>query len=119
MVFSHQRQGWWWRAADNIRHFWVWLIYDGTIAIYHSWQAIAGSFESQLAVVITAKNITKPLYQDYTREGRLIGLIIRLGRILVGIVIQLLIAIIYLTFAIVWLALPFFLVWQLVRNLVP
>lgn len=119
MVFSHQRQSWWWRAADNIRHFLVWLIYDGTVAIWHSWQATAGSFESQLAVIITAKNITKPLYQDYTREGRLIGLIIRLGRIAVGIVIQLLIAVIYLALALAWLALPFFLVWQIVRNLIP
>ncbi len=97
----------------------MWLVYDGTKAIYNYWLSTAQTFEAEIAVVITAKNITKPLYQDYTREGRLIGFVIRLGRIAAGIIIQLAIAAAFLLVAVVWVALPFYIFYQIFRNLIP
>lgn len=45
-----------------------------------------GSVEDEVAVVDTARNIGKPLFQDYTRQGRVLGILFRLARIFAGVV---------------------------------
>lgn len=116
MVTPHPHQFWWWRWADLIRHFLVWLFWDGSIKIYQLWYGTAANFEAQLAVIVTLKNITKPLYQDYTREGRVAGFILRLGRIFIGTIVQVVVALVFTAILLAWLALPFYLLYQISRN---
>jgi len=118
MVSPHAKQSVIWRYLDLIRHFLVWLTYDGTLAVYQLWQAVASNFESQIAVITTFRNLGKPLFQDYTREGRFIGFILRIGRIIVGLVVQLLLAIFFIIVLLAWLILPYYLLYQIVRNLI-
>lgn len=96
----------------------MFLVVDGPLKIYQLWRVTAANFEAQLAVVATAKNITRPLFQDYSREGRLIGIFLRLGRILVGILIQVLLVIVFAAIIILWLLLPLYIVYQLFSNLI-
>jgi len=110
-------QGLVWRWLDTGRHFLVWLFVDIPLGIYHLWQQTALSFEGQLAVVVTTKNITRPLFQDYTREGRLIGFLMRLFRIVLGLVVQALLVVTFFLLLVVWMALPFYLVWQILHNI--
>jgi len=64
-------------------------------------------FEANLAVKDTARNLNKPLYQDYSYSGRLVGFLIRLVRITLGLILYFLIAIAYLLGFIVWVLFPF------------
>ena len=64
------------------------------------------NFEGTLAVKSTAKNISKPLFQDYTYQGRIIGALLRIARICLGSFIYLLIAVAYLGAYAFWLAFP-------------
>lgn len=63
-------------------------------------------FENTLAVKDTAVNLRKPLFQDYTTSGRVIGFLIRLVRIGAGLVLYTLISLIYLFLYLLWLAFP-------------
>ena len=118
MVSPHAKQSLLWRYLDIFRHFLVWLTYDGTLAIYHFWQSTAANFESQIAVITTFKNLGKPLFQDYTREGRLIGFILRIGRVIAGLAVQIIVALFFILALIAWLALPYYLLYQITRNLI-
>lgn len=64
------------------------------------------TLDSSFAIKDTAKNIDKPLFQDYTTQGRIIGFLLRLGRILIGLLIYALASLAYLVFYIVWLLFP-------------
>jgi hypothetical protein len=74
--------------------------------IFGSFLATIGGFEAQLALKDTAKNLGKPLFQDYSLQGRFIGVLIRLFRILVGALLYACIAVAYAGFFLFWLALP-------------
>lgn len=117
MIEAHAKAPWWWRQLDMVRHFLVFLVVDGPVKIFALWESTASSFEAQLNVIANLENITKPLFQDYTREGRLVGFFLRLGRIAVGIIIQVLIAVIFAALAVAWLALPLYLAFQVFSNL--
>lgn len=117
MVKSHANKSWSWRQADAIRHFMVFLVVDGPIKIYSLWHSTAQAFEGQVAVVTTARNLGKPLFQDYTREGRFIGFFFRIGRIVIGAIIQVLIALLFVVAAIIWVILPFYIAYQIFNNL--
>ncbi len=118
MVRPHAKQSFIWRYLDVIRHFLVWLTYDGTLAVYRLWQNTASSFENQIAVTTTFKNLGRPLFQDYSREGRLIGFLFRVIRVIAGIAVQIVVAIFFAIVAVVWLILPYYLLYQIGRNLI-
>lgn len=116
MIHPHIQQGLVWRWLDAGRHFLMWLFFDMPINIYHAWLKTAGSFEAQMAVITTARNLGKPLFQDYTREGRLIGFFMRLARISIGVIVQIIILLFFIVLIIVWIIMPFYIGWQIGRN---
>ncbi len=75
---------------------WAWEHYISTLA----------SFEAQIAVQSTWKNIGKPLFQDYTFQGKIIGFFFRLFRILGGLFLYAVIGIIYAALYLLWILLP-------------
>jgi len=46
--------------------------------------AILEGFDRTIALRATAANFFKPLYQDYSAIGRILGLVFRSGRIVIG-----------------------------------
>ena len=101
-----------------VRHFGVFLIIDGPKKIFELWRSTAANFEAELAVVSTFKNLSRPLFQDYSREGRIIGFFMRLARIIAGIVVQLVLAILFIALTIGWLLLPLYIAYQIFSNLI-
>ena len=85
------------------------------------WEKTKGSFKSwerQWALVITIKNWLTPLYQDYTPVGYIMGVIVRTGRIFLGIVFYIFFFAIALFLIFLWLILPFYMVWMVFASLV-
>jgi hypothetical protein len=80
-------------------------------------RTIAG-FEANLAVATTAKNLGKPLFQDYTYSGRAIGFGFRVLRIIFGSLLYFLIAALYSLLFIAWLLFPVACAISLVASLV-
>lgn len=75
--------------------------------IYGAYLRTLEHLEGQIAVRDTARNISKPLFQDYTYQGRFIGVLLRLSRIVVGIFLYSLIMAVYLLAYLIWLLFPF------------
>lgn len=73
---------------------------------YHSFLGALGFFESQLALRATLQNLTKPIFQDYTFQGRIVGVGLRLARLFLGLLIYLVIALLYIASYLLWLAFP-------------
>lgn len=118
MIDAHPNAPRWWQQADMVRHFGVFLIIDGPKKIFELWRSTAANFEAELAVVSTFKNLSRPLFQDYSREGRIIGFFMRLARIFAGIVVQLVLAILFIVLTIGWLLLPLYIAYQIFSNLI-
>jgi hypothetical protein len=74
-------------------------IYDAFSGVF---QQVAGLFDIPMMI----KHITEPLYQDYSYQGRAIGFLIRSGRILLGLFIQLVLIIILGILMLLWVLLP-------------
>ena len=87
----------------SVLSFWYLQSYSWVI---NSFQSTLASFESQIAVRDTFKNLGRPIFQDYTFQGRFIGMLLRLARIGLGILLYLLVALVYLAGYIFWLLLP-------------
>jgi|GEM_PF-3528200 len=73
-----------------------------------------GSFESQIAVESTWHNMGKPLFQDYTFQGKIIGFFFRIFRILLGLILYFFIACLALIAYILWIILPILCVMSLI-----
>ena len=88
--------------AQFLRYWYI----RGPEHIWRVFLSVIGGFENSLAVRDTARNLDKPLFQDYTRSGRAVGFLIRLARILIGLVIYLLIASLFALFSVIWVLFP-------------
>ena len=82
-----------------------WYLQSPAIAFRSLGRAI-NFFEAQLAVRATLQNLNKPLFQDYTFQGRIIGVFLRLGRAFLGGLLYLLISLVYLGIYLLWLIFP-------------
>lgn len=97
------------RIGDFFHHWY----YHGSRRLGHIFLAFFEKLDITLALKITLKHFFKPLYQDYTVVGRFLGLIFRLIRILIGVLIYVFFGIIFAaTYALWVLVLPalFFLI---------
>ncbi len=59
-----------------------------------------------LAVKVTMRHFFEPLYKDYTILGRILGVIFRSGRVVVGGMVYLFFGIIFLAICLIWLLIP-------------
>ena len=64
------------------------------------------TLEARFAVRDTIRNISKPIFQDYTLQGRFIGVLLRLARIGGGIFFYSLTVVVYVLSYLVWLFFP-------------
>jgi len=88
-------------------------------SFYFVWQAYIGAlrrWDRIFAVSITIRYWFKPLYQDYTFLGRILGFILRTIRIIIGGFGCLVLSIIFLALYTLWLMVPILL---LTRAIMP
>lgn len=90
------------RFVDFFHHWYV----DGSRAIGHSFIGTLESADRSLALKITLKYFFRPLYGDYSPVGRVLGIIFRTFRILIGAVVYAVVAALFVAFYVAWLAVP-------------
>lgn len=106
-------QRFFYRAVDFFHHWYV----DGSRAIGHRFIAAMEEADRSLAVKITAQHFFRPLYGDYSPVGRVVGVIFRAGRIVIGLVVYAVIAVLFLLFYLAWLAVPATIIFYAARGL--
>ena len=74
--------------------------------------------DQTFAIRITLRHFFEPLYKDYSIIGRILGVIFRTGRVIVGGVVYLLITIMFAVVYLVWLAIPAALLWYVATGII-
>jgi hypothetical protein len=101
------------RIADFFHHWYV----GGSRAIAHRFISTLEDLDQSFAVAVTFRYLFQPLYKDYSIIGRILGLIFRTGRMIIGGVVYLVIAIMFLAFYLAWIALPLAVLFLVIKNL--
>lgn len=65
------------------------------------------SADQSLALKITLRHFFEPLYKDYSAIGRILGVIFRTGRILIGLAAYIFVTAFFLLVYLIWIAIPF------------
>ncbi|MEI6477383.1 MAG: hypothetical protein WCO52_00090 [bacterium] len=84
---------------------------------YASFLESVASVEATLAVRDTIKNLRKPLFQDYTLQGRAIGFGLRLVRIFIGGLAFFTLGVLYGIVYVVWLFFPIICIVSLIGSI--
>lgn len=95
-------QRFFYRFVDFFHHWYV----DGSRVIGHRFMTALTEADRSLALKITLRYFFRPLYGDYTVIGRILGIIFRTGRIIIGAVVYVVIAFLFLLLYLAWLAVP-------------
>jgi len=101
------------RIVMFFEHFYV----GGFVVIYGVAESIIRYLEGVFAIVITARNFFKPLFQDRNFLGYILGFIFRSGRILIGASIYLVVIIIISAIYIAWSFIPVYLIFKIFQEL--
>jgi hypothetical protein len=101
------------RIADFFHHWYV----DGSRAIGRSFIGTMRNVDQSLAVAITLRHFFEPLYRDYSIIGRILGIVFRTVRVLIGGVFYLFLAAIFAVVYLVWLAIPAVILFYAARTL--
>lgn len=95
-------QRFFYRFVDFFHHWYV----DGSRYLGHKFVSLLADMDKTLAIQITLQHFAAPLYGDYSVIGRILGVIFRTGRVLIGAVFYLFISILFVIVYIVWVAAP-------------
>ena len=106
-------QRFFYHIGDFFHHWYV----DGSRAIGNKFILTLEAADQAFAVKITLRHFSEPLYKDYSVIGRILGIIFRTGRILIGGVVYLLISIAFAIVYLVWLGIPAALLWYIVTGI--
>ena len=79
---------------------------DGSRAVTRAFMAVLEYLDRSFAVKITLEHFFEPLYKDYSIIGRVLGVIFRSVRVMLGIVLYAVIAVLFLAVYLVWAAIP-------------
>ena len=96
-------QRFFYRIFDFFHHWYI----DGSRAIGSSFMSTLEATDQSLALRVTIRHFFEPLYKDYTVIGRILGIVFRTGRVIIGLVSYLFLAAIFLLVYFVWIAIPF------------
>jgi hypothetical protein len=100
------------RFIDFFHHWYV----DGSRAFGKHFMSALSTADRSFAVAITARHFFEPLYKDYSIIGRILGVVFRSGRIAIGAVAYLFLAIIFACAYVIWLAIPAVIIFYAARN---
>lgn len=83
----------------------LWYVQSAPWALARYMQTVH-VLDGTFAVADTWRNIGRPLFQDYTWQGRAIGVVLRILRIFAGGITYLLAGFVFLAVYLFWLAFP-------------
>lgn len=90
------------RLFDFFHHWYA----DGSRVFLNYFVSFLERLDQRFAVKITLRYFFQPLYGDYTIMGRILGLIFRSARILIGSAVYLFFSAIFLVIYFLWLLVP-------------
>ena len=94
------------RIYEFLRHWYV----GSFLAVTHRTLAVLENLDQTLALWVTFRYLFKPLYQDYSVIGYILGFIFRVTRLFAGGIVYLLIVLIAAAVYLLWAALPVYIV---------
>ncbi|HVN26493.1 MAG TPA: hypothetical protein VMT99_02465 [Candidatus Paceibacterota bacterium] len=100
------------RFLDFFHHWYV----DGSRAFGHAFISVLAAADRTFAVKITLQHFFEPLYKDYSPVGRVVGIVFRAGRAIIGTVVYCCIAAAFAAAYAAWLAVPAVILYYAVRN---
>ena len=101
------------RAGDFFHHWYV----DGSRAFGRRFMATITGADQSLAIAITIRHFFEPLYKDYSVIGRILGVVFRSARILIGAAVYLFIVAVFLAAYLVWIAIPAVIILYVAKSL--
>ncbi len=101
------------RITEFFRHWYIksFFIYS------HFVVSMLEKFDRFLAFKITLRHLFKPLYQDYSFIGHILGFIFRVARLIFGGIIYAVIFITAIIIYLIWLLVPIFIIYQIIYNI--
>ena len=82
-----------------------WYIH-GSRNFTHRFVSVLEEIDRTVALKVTLRYFFQPLYKDYTVVGRILGVIFRSGRVLIGFAVYAALTVVFLLIYGVWLVLP-------------
>ncbi len=101
------------RVLDFFHHWYI----DGSRLIGRQFMAAMTAADQSLAVAITLRHFFEPLYKDYSVIGRILGIVFRTFRILIGGIFYLFLVLLFAFAYVVWLAIPVIILSYVIKNL--
>lgn len=100
------------RIYDFLRHWYV----DGFLWFVHQALNFLESLDHFFALKVTLRHLFKPLYQDYTFVGYVLGFFFRFWRLVFGGLVYLIAVLIAAAFYLVWALAPIYIVYRAVKK---
>ena len=94
------------RAAFRLYEFFHHWYGDASRFMGHAFISSLERMDKTFAVRITLRYFFEPLYKDYTVVGRILGVIFRSIRIILGTAVYLVATLLFVAVYAIWLALP-------------
>lgn len=104
------------RAIYRIKDFFYHWYVSGSLYIFRYFIDVLESFDRTLALKVTLMHFFEPLYGDYSLVGRVLGVIFRTFRTIIGSVFYFILAIIAACIYIIWLFIPVFIFYEIIKN---
>jgi len=101
------------KSASDFLYFWY--IKNAKDSLKKKMNFVKG-VERDLGIIINLKMITQPIYGDYTLAGKLIGPILRLGRVLFGCLLVFVAFVFTMIIYTVYLLLPIVVSFMILKN---
>jgi hypothetical protein len=106
-------QRFFYRIGEFFRNWYV----DGSRAIGNRFMLALAVADQSFAIKVTLRHFFEPLYKDYSAVGRVMGVIFRAGRILLGAAIYIAITLAFAAVFIIWLAIPVAILWYIATGI--
>lgn len=90
------------RLVDFFHNWYV----HGSRNFTHWFVSTLESVDRTVALKVTLRHFFEPLYKDYTIVGRILGIVFRSGRVLIGFVVYAVLTVVFLFIYAAWLTLP-------------
>jgi hypothetical protein len=101
------------RFLDFFHHWYI----DGSRAFGRSFMATLTAADRSFAVAITLRHFFEPLYRDYSIIGRILGVVFRSARVVIGGVCYFFLALAFALAYVIWLAIPAIIIFYVAKNL--
>jgi hypothetical protein len=101
------------RFLDFFHHWYI----EGSRAFGRRFMATLTAADQSFAVVITLRHFFEPLYKDYSIVGRIMGIVFRSVRVLIGSVCYFFLALAFAIAYVTWLAIPAIIIFYAAKNI--